>query len=354
MKEFIRNHKRLSVLLGIFLLVLVGGSIYLYIFSNKADNTVNDDNVVVRPTTGITTVSPLTGLPADSSVANRHTVAVMIENSPDARPQTGLTSADIVYEAVTEGGITRFMGIFSSQLPTKAGPVRSARSYFIDWLSEYDSFYAHVGGSPTALSRISQYGIKDYATSSDAYWREPKAGLAIEHTMYTNVQKIYDGAVNNKKWPADGTVSSWKFADPVTTSPVISDIKLKFSTATYGVEWQYDQLTKKYSRLLAGKAHSDKVSGDQIKATNIAVIQVTHSANGAYSDTGHEAEWTMQTTGSGKAWIYRNGEQVEGTWKKPTRTDRTRFYDSTDTEIPLNPGNTWVEVIPQDGTVTAS
>lgn len=286
-----------------------------------------------------------------SELANRHPIAVMIENSPAARPQTGLTSADVVYEAVTEGGITRFMGIFSQNYPDKAGPVRSARSYFIDWLSEYDAFYAHAGGSPTALSRIKSYDIKDYPHSSDSYTRFPQAGLASEHTLYVDASKIYNYGVSKKMWPATANTPSWKFKENTTTFGTVPKITLNFSSGQFQVAWTHNPAANNYARLMGGVDHKDKVSGVQITAKNIVVMTVPHSSNPPYAGTGKESEWTMTTTGSGPVSVFTDGNRVDGTWKKSSRLERTRFFDGQGAEIPLNRGQIWVEVLPQDGSI---
>lgn len=326
----------------------------IFWFITKPDSNEDTSTVTAKKKVSTTTVASLTnGVMVSSDIANRHPVAVMIENSPDARPQAGLTSADIVYEAVTEGGITRFMGIFSQNYPTKAGPVRSARSYFIDWLSEYDAFYAHAGGSPTALSRISSYGIKDYPHSNDAYTRIPQAGVASEHTLFVDVSKIYNLGVSNKKWPETYATSSWKFKDPAKVFGTVVKITLNFSTSQFQAVWTHNPTDNTYSRIMNNVDHRDRVSTEQITAKTIVVMTVSHSANAPYAGTGKESEWTMSTIGSGAVSVFEDGTRTDGTWKKPSRLERTRFYDSQGTEIPLNRGKIWIEILPQDGSILA-
>ena len=131
---FINHRKFFLIVLPIVIVVAVAAIFWFVTKQAPAEDTAT---VTTKKKASTTQTASLTnGALVSVDLANRHPVAVMIENSPDARPQAGLTSADIVYEAVTEGGITRFMGIFSQSYPTKAGPVRSARSYFIDWLRE--------------------------------------------------------------------------------------------------------------------------------------------------------------------------------------------------------------------------
>ncbi len=295
----------------------------------------------------------ITGVKVSPDLFNRHPVAVMIENSTAARPQSGLTSADIVYEAVTEGGITRFMGVFSTKQPAKAGPVRSARSYFIDYLSEYDAFYAHAGGSPTALERIRQYGIKDYPHSSDAYWREPRKGVASEHTLFTDVSKIFSFGVSKKGWSATADFKPWTFKELSPTPAAAATVTINFSSAQFNTVWTFNPATNSYARAMAGLPHKDAVSGEQIVVRSIVAISVTHSANPPYKGSGKESEWSMATIGEGTAAVYQDGVATPAKWKKPSRTDRLRLYDATTgTEISFNRGQIWVSVVPQEGSYT--
>lgn len=291
----------------------------------------------------------LNGVIVATDIYNRHPVAVMIENSQAARPQTGLVDADLVYEIVTEGGITRFMGVYSQNYPTKAGPVRSARSYFIDYLSEYDAYYAHAGGSPTALARIGEYGIKDYPHSSDSYHREPRAGVSSEHTLFVDVSKIFKFGQEKKGWPATTDFKPWLFKDPSTTPGPASTVKIVFSSAPFNVNWNFDPATNMYSRVMAGVAHKDRVSGAQITARTIVAMRVINSPNSPYKGTGKESEWNMTTIGEGPAAVFQDGVVINATWKKPSRVERTRFYDETGKEIELNRGKIWLEVVPQGG-----
>ena len=142
----------------------------------------------------LTTANPLDGTQVEPSLANRHPLAIVIENPPQARPQIGLDKASIIYEAITEGGITRFLAIFGPRDTSKIGPVRSMRTFFIDWSWEYKAFLGHVGGNIDALDRIPVEGALDldqFALGEKAYWREIESGKAIEHTMYSNTDKLY-------------------------------------------------------------------------------------------------------------------------------------------------------------------
>ena len=351
---WIKNHKKVVVIgtpIAIILLFALIVGMIRYLSPTQGDVVIThpEKKEDLKP---VLEASLLNGTLVSPEKKNQHVSAAMIENSTDARPQVGLTSADVVYEAVTEGGITRFMALFSQKYPEKAGPIRSARSYFIDWLSEFDAFYVHAGGSPTALSRISAYKIKDYPHSNDGtFWREPKAGVASEHTLFANISKIFTNATTKRGWPATFDFESWKFKDPEASLELGGTLEVDFSSANYKVVWRIDKATNTFLREMAGVVHKDGLTGEQISAKTVLVMTVKNSPNAPYA-SGKQSEWTMDTIGSGTASVFVDGKQIRGTWKKPSRTERTRFYDETDAEITLNRGNIWVEVIPHTGSYT--
>ncbi len=347
---FIQNHRK-AILIGtpIVLVVLFAGIVGLVRYLSGESSIIPPNIINNEQEEPVLVPHLLNGVLVESEIANRHVVAAMIENSTAARPQVGLTSADVVYEAVAEGGITRFMAMYSQTFPEKAGPIRSARSYFIDWLSEVDAFYVHAGGSPTALDRIGAYGIKDYPHSNDGtYAREPQPGVASEHTLFANIAKIFENGVAKKGWSATHDFTSWQFKDPETSLPLGGTVDINFSSAAFAVQWVIDKTTNTYVRSMAGEAHKDRLSGEQITAKTVIAMTVQRSANAAYS-TGKESEWSMTTIGGGNASVFIDGKQIRGTWSKPSRTERTKFLDETGNEIVLNRGKIWVEVVPQTG-----
>ncbi len=283
----------------------------------------------------------------------RHALGVMIENHPDARPQYGLSSASFVYEAIAEGGITRFLAIFGSHDASKVGPVRSARTYYADWCNEYDCYYAHVGGAQDGLAKIRADKIKDLDqfANAKAYKREPRNNVATEHTMFSSTGKLYDLA-SNKKWGSALREDYGVFTfidDPTSAStiaPTHPKISINFSAAPYAVSYDYDVTTNSYKRELAGTAHIDAENNQQIAPKNI-IIQ--HTARSKGED---ERAWTMTTIGSGKAVIYQGGKKIDGTWKKTDKYSRTLFYDANNDKISLYRGSTWIEVVNPGSVVT--
>lgn len=299
----------------------------------------------------------------------RRPLAVMIENHQESRPQSGLTSADVVYEIIAEGGITRFMAVFYCNLgDVQVGPVRSARTYFLDALAEYDALYAHVGGANSpgpadALGQIIKYKVKDlnqFSIGYPTFWRDYQRlghAVATEHTMYSTTQKLW--AVGAKRgWTAtdsakvawDKNFVEWKFKDDAGSASQ-NPITVNFweNQTDYQVKWNYDSSCNCYKRENGGEAHTDLNNKQQLTAKNIIVqFQKESRANDGYEGNAH---LIYGTVGSGKALIIQDGKVVEGKWMKPTRTSRSKFVDGSGKEIMFNRGAIWIQTVPEGSKV---
>jgi hypothetical protein len=305
----------------------------------------------------------------------RRPLAVMIENHEEARPQSGLTSADIVYEAVAEGGITRFMALFYCNLAdVQVGPVRSARTYFLDWLGEYDALYAHVGGANTpgpadALGQIIKYGVKDlnqFGIGFPTFWRDyQRLGhpVATEHTMYSSTQKLWEigakrgweaGDEDGKgvDWtPGSKDFAMWKFKDE-KPGGTVGTIQVPFwqNQGAYNVEWNYNSANNSYKRKNGGVEHTDLNNKKTIEVKNVVIqFERESSANDGYPGNVH---LLYGTTGQGRALFFRDGQVIEGKWTKPSRVARTKYIDSAGKEIEFNKGQIWIQTVPEGSKVT--
>ncbi|MBI2021841.1 DUF3048 domain-containing protein [Candidatus Daviesbacteria bacterium] len=313
----------------------------------------------------------------------RRPLAVMIENHVEARPQSGLTSADVVYEAVAEGGITRFMAVYLCNLSeVQVGPVRSARTYFLDWVSEYDALYAHVGGAncsggpfapgcqngapADALGQIIRYQIKalnQFSIGFPTFWRDyQRLGrpVATEHTMYSTTQKLWEigakrgwTATDDKGVRWDEKFTPWKFADSaVTTGQSADKIAVNFweSQADYKVEWTYDSSCSCYKRKNSGSDHTDLNNKKQISPKNVIVqFMVESHANDGYENNVH---LLYANKGQGKALIFQGGKVIVGKWVKKDRLSREKFVDEKGQEISLARGQIWIQTVPEGSKVT--
>ena len=291
---------------------------------------------------------PVSGEPVAPALMSRPLLAVIIENFPDARPQWGLSLTSRVYEAITEGGITRYLAVFGPNYDAdRIGPVRSVRTQFLDYVLELDAPVAHVGGNSDALDVIHTLQIKDldefhYAA---AYRRIFKPHLALEHTMYTSIQALRAVAGQRATGDEADGHAPWKEDVPFESRPAAQDATIDFSFPEYRVVWRYRRDGNDYQRVLAGSPDIDAATGVPVTARSIAIAVVprVHGRTRIGEDT-----WTFSTVGSGRAWIVQDGAVTEGQWQKRWRTDRLRFYDGTGHEVPVNRGRQWVEIIPPE------
>ncbi|PIP63577.1 hypothetical protein COW97_01780 [Candidatus Roizmanbacteria bacterium CG22_combo_CG10-13_8_21_14_all_34_12] len=298
-------------------------------------------------------------------------LGIMIENHKEARPQSGLSSADIVYEAVSEGGITRFLAIFYCKNASYIGPVRSARMYFLKFLEGYgqNPLYAHVGGANTdgpadALGYINELGwssyndLNQFSVPFPHFWRdyERLKNVATEHTVYTSTKKLWQYAKDKReltnvddqgvRW--DKGFEPWKFEDDVKTSDPGKVVKIDFGfwdslASDFNVVWNYNSTTNSYKRTNGGLPHLDKNTGKQLEAKNIVVMFAKESpANDGY-EGGH---LLYKNVGSGEMLFFKNGQVVRGAWGKETEEDNIKFFDNSDKEISMVRGQVFIEMLP--------
>jgi len=302
----------------------------------------------------------------------RRPLTVMIENHEEARPQSGLSRADIVYEAVAEGGITRLLTVYycgASAEDITIGPVRSARTYFMDFASEYGDYplYAHVGGAnkpgaADALGQISQYGwlnkrndLNQFAIGFPTFWRDyERIGhpVATEHTMYSTTDKLWEVAhgrgldftdSEGDKWNKDFIPWKSKEEASLIKRGTVDNIKIEFWSGYqgYGVNWQYDRENNRYLRSNGGQAHKDLNNDEQLQA-KVVIVQFMKEKG----PIDEEKHLLYTTTGSGKALVFQDGEAIQATWSKADRQSRTKFTDSKGKEISFIPGEIWIEIVP--------
>jgi hypothetical protein len=304
-------------------------------------------------------------------------LGVMIENSTDARPQSGISFADVTYEALAEGGITRTLNVFYCQDAGIVGPVRSARTYFLDFISEYGAYplYAHVGGANTpgpadALGQINDYGwagyndLNQFAIGFPTYYRdESRLGrdVATEHTMYSTTTSLWGvgqqrGLTNvdkdKKSWDTDFVPYSYKEDAASGDRGVKQAVHIDFwdNNPGYSVDWKYDNVGNKYLRENGGEVHKDRNIDKQLSAKNVIVLFMKENhANDGYTDNEH---LLYKDTGTGDAFIFMDGKEIKGTWKKASRTARTLLYDAGGNEVKFDRGKFWFEIVPLYATVT--
>ncbi len=294
--------------------------------------------------------APLTGELVDPAVITKRPIAVVIENHPDARPQSGYNDADIVYETLAEGGITRTLAIFQSKSSTEIGPVRSARSYFVDWLTAYGALFGHVGGNADALDLVSQIGVADLNQfyNGGNYWRS--ADRYAPHNVYTTTDKLYAAAKANNL-STSAIVAGLKFKKDVAEKdrPASQDVNIEFSYDDFTAGYSYVPKTNTYLRSNGGVAAKDKNTGAQIAPKNV-IVEFTSIV--PYINYAAEQGVRITDIGSGSGYLFQDGKTTKITWTKSSREARTKYVDETGKEIELNPGQTWIEVVPTGNSVT--
>jgi hypothetical protein len=286
--------------------------------------------------------STLTGLQiTDESLNKKPVTAVMIENSLDARPQSGLGSAGVVFEAVAEGGVTRFVALFQDTTPTNVGPIRSARPYYIQWMMGFDAAYAHVGGSPDALNDIKSWGVKDMNQFSNGGSYHRITTRPAPHNVYTGIDTL--NQLESQKGYTSTYTGFTRKKEAASKTPNATTIDFKLSGPTYDPHFAYNATTNSYDRSEAGEAHMDANSNTQI-SPKVVVAIVVPMARGALDASGAYYS-DYNPIGSGTAYVFQDGVLTQGQWNKASNSGALTFTDSAGKPLPLNPGQTWISAV---------
>ena len=337
------NHKNLTkkqkiILIALFVVLLLGLLVGAWMWKNKKTPSSIMTAVQKEEPPKTSEPSKLTGREVALDVNKRQVTSVMIENSPDARPQSGLKDAGIVFEAIAEGGVSRFVALYQDTEPDYIGPVRSARPYYVEWILGFDAAYAHVGGSPDALALIKSQGVKDLDQFANPGSYERIKSRYAPHNVYTSSAKLND-LEKAKGFDTSNFSGFVRKKDAPSATPTHKQINVTLSGFLYNPHWDYDQATNTYLRSQAGKPHTDEKSGQQLRA-NVVVVMVMKK--GVMSD-GHHT--TYETSGSGKAYFFQDGGSYEGTWTKKDAKSQITFTDSAGNPMGMNPGMTWVTAV---------
>ncbi len=292
----------------------------------------------IEPPKPTTEASKLTGLQVGFDINKRPVTAVMIENSPDARPQSGLIDAGVVFEAVAEGGITRFLTLFQDTNPGYVGPVRSARPYYIRWMLGYDANYAHAGGSPKALDMIRSLGVRDLDHGANGSTYDRVSSRYAPHNLYTSIDRLL-AAGSSRGYNGSSYTGFARKAEKKVETPTARAIDIAISSSLYNVHYAYDTAANSYLRSEGGQAHVDEKSGQQIKP-KVVIVLVTDK--GFDPDGVHT---TYRTNGTGTALVFQDGEVITGTWSKAGDKDPLLFKNSSGADLKLNPGQTWITAV---------
>jgi hypothetical protein len=299
--------------------------------------------------------APLDGVPTTAALADRLPMAIMVDDNKVARPQSGISSASIVYQAPADGGEDRYMFIFQEGTASSIGPVRSARPYYVYWADEYKPLLGHYGGDSQTRHFVIPANAK-YLYNMDALSGGGCAYHRIStrpapHNAYTSSAKLISCL------PARGYPTTYQNLPTrpfrPDTNPVdratAQSITIAYRTGTVG--YQFQPGTDSYLRYIYGQPEVDPANNMNVYARNIIVMYQALTTD--YSEPGHNRP-VVHNVGSGKALIFQEGREIVGTWRKKTNTSLTRFYDSSGNEISLVRGEIFIQSIPPTYAVTVN
>lgn len=284
-------------------------------------------------------LSPITGLPMGNP---GHPVAVSTDNLSPARPQSGLSQADIVYEVLAEGPVTRYLAIYLSESPEVVGPVRSVRPYLALLAKEWNAVLAHCGASPDGYKAIEDLKVLDAndMTQGGLFWRDNSRKMP--HNLYGSIETLRKVGTS----PAPETAQRYEFQD--WSDDPLPELEIRYGR-TYAVRYVYSD--GKYRRVVHDGSLNPFVQADRDTGEECAVSNViVQFAKSRVLDA--ELRIAIDLIGEGKAVYLLGGRYLEGTWKKESAEEPTWFYTADGEKITLTPGQTWVQIVPMDAKVT--
>jgi len=300
----------------------------------------------------------LTGLPIDDDLQYRRPMAVVINNIFAALPQYGISYADVVYEVLSEGNITRLVAIFQSQMPSMVGPVRSTRNYFAGMAMNHDAFFMHYGGSVEGYARIRELRL-DAMDGGQAFWRDRtfpewsgRTGQRDwEHSAFTGWAQAAEQAAARsfRDTVNDDAAFGFQFGtipEDIERIGYATHIAVPFSPE-YTRRFDFDEAYGLYVVSHGRGPHLDALTdGGPITVHNILVqtvnMRILHAHNGARN---------VDTIGSGTGYLFTQGERFAVTWAKSSHAEPMRWYFACGTPLILSPGRTWVNVLQATATV---
>ena len=344
LRDFINRHRIATMCICGVILVAIGGAVaFVLTYRTPVADTAYHAPAKKAPKPAEKYYSHLNGIEVTSKDdLSKPVTAIMIENSPDARPHSGLKQAEVIYEAIAEGGITRFLTLFQQHKPQLIGPVRSLRMYYVDWLAPYQASVAHVGGSHASLQEIrnGKYRDIDQFFNGSSYWRANDR--RPPHNVYTSFEKL--DALNAGKGYKSSQFTSFTRTDgKVCDKPNAVSIDINFSSSWYNTHYDYDKASNTYLRSIGGQASNDREEG-RLAPSIVIALHVNET-------TVMEDGWrqSIVTNGTGTATVFQNGTAAEYTWRKNDRSSPLELIDAAGKPVALNRGQTWIAAVPIGG-----
>lgn len=289
--------------------------------------------------------APLTGLKLETA-ADARPIAVMINNFAAARPQSGLTNADVIWEVLAEGGITRLIAIFqsTSALTDTIGPVRSIRPYLIDIGDSFGAVLAHAGASNDGYAILQRQGkpyLDEISNAGSYFWRSKER--KAPHNLYSNLEKLRAGA-EKKKYSSDKSVAPYTFEENGSTEAGVpaSSITVSFLLKNYKVGYTYDGASDLYKRSINDKPHVDMNNDEQLSGKNLVVLGANHKT------LDNEGRLAVDLTAGGSAILFQKGKAIEAEWVRAP--DGMIRIVKNGIELPFVPGKTFFHIVPNKPT----
>lgn len=354
------------IFLLFFVLTFAFGGWYLY--SSSKNSTSSSEQLFINPIGLVKeaiqekpkpiAVNPINGVEIfdESSSENlkRFPIAVMVNNATPARPQSGLMDADLIYEIVAEGGITRYLAIFLSKTPEIVGPIRSVREYYLPFVQENGkASLMHIGYSPQALQKISEWDIFSIGLKGADFYRDNHGdfNVATEHTAYSRGDELFKLSQSIRSSTSEN-IEMWKFKEEGVKDSDLQEANTAqidfWYSGDYTGYFKYDPITNEYVRYSGVSQNGtpnillDRETKKEIRVKNV-IIQMALEFPIPNDDKNR---LDYKVIGSGNVYILRDGKLLKGTWKKDSLDSRTRFYNEKSDEIELNRGKIWVSVVP--------
>lgn len=315
---------------------------------------------LIGPDTYPAGINPLTGLPVDNpDVLNRRPLMIKVINAPASiRPQNGLMAADLVWEHLLSGGVTRFSAIYLSQDPDHVGPIRSLRLVDFELTRIYRTITVYSGMAQGTLDVLHKDNFMTRhafggVSPCPALCRFPEPGKPLEHTLYADIGALRKQAVVENRDTTPDPVYGMAFSQSVPVGgTVLSSITIDYRQTS--VEWDYNATTGRWLRSQDGAPHFDKTTNTQISAANVAIIEDDHIEQPVVSPGYWGPEnyaFAVNLIGSGRMILFRDGQYFEGEWRRANREDPLTYFDTQGNILPFKPGNTFINLVPrwQDG-----
>lgn len=335
------------IMLVLILVILLGLKLFLNYKTrdllnntyNLSQNNTNTENEISENTVGIFN-------------GNTRPIAVMIDNVGEAKPQSGLNDAYLVYEMVVEGGLTRLMALYKDKEVESLGPVRSSRHYFLDYALENDAIYVHYGWSPTCKSDINLLNVDNINginESTSSFWKVKDK--SAPHNVVTSTEKILKIAERkgysliSKK---DSVLNYVTSEVELTNGIIARDISIPY-TSSYKVTYKYNDESKRYTRGYDKTTQKDWITEELVTTKNIIITFAESTTLNDGTTTGRQ---DLLNIGTLKGYYITNGKAIEIECYKSSRTSQTIYRDLDGKEIDINDGNTFIQIVPINSKVS--